>query len=123
MHVIVTQATNCQATPKSVIVCASKITLLSPEDLDSYGSPLVSGGDFFFFTAATYIHADTIKKKMSIKVLLLLPYRPTDIEATINRLVILPLFRACWLFLCFRNPPNSDRDHRIRDHSYACVYT
>ena len=22
-------------------------------------------------------------------------------------------FSACWVFLCFRNPPNSDMDHRI----------
>ena len=35
-------------------------------------------------------------------------------------------FSACWVFLCFRNPPNSDVDYRIfiaRDHSCACVYT
>ena len=28
---------------------------------------------------------------------------------------------ACWVFLCFRNPPNSDV--RLHDHSYAWVYT
>ena len=48
--------------------------------------------------------------------------------ATINRLIILPLFSACWVFLCFRKTPNSDTDYRtfltcIRDHSYAWVYT
>ena len=32
--------------------------------------------------------------------------------ATINRLIILPLFSACRVFLCFRKTPNSDTDYR-----------
>ena len=47
------------------------------------------------------------------------------IVTTINRLIILPLFTfsACWVFLCFRNPPNSDITWTtglltcVRDHS------
>ena len=37
--------------------------------------------------------------------------------------------KACWVFSCFRNPPNSDMDYIsltcVRDHSYeyVCVYT
>ena len=31
----------------------------------------------------------------------------------INRLIILPLFSACWFFSCFSNPPNSDMDYMI----------
>ena len=49
-------------------------------------------------------------------------------EATSNRLIILPLFSACWVFSCFRNPQNSDMTTEsssltcVRYHSYACVY-
>ena len=35
-------------------------------------------------------------------------------------------FCACWVYLCFRNPPNSDRDYRIfnvRTWSFLCMYT
>ena len=34
------------------------------------------------------------------------------------------LFSECWLFLCFRNPPNSDMDYRIiivHTWSFLCV--
>ena len=50
------------------------------------------------------------------------------IVATINRLIILPLFSACWVFSisCFHNPPNSDMDWgslAYVHHQNACVYT
>ena len=63
---------------------------------------------------------------------LLLPYGILikNIVATINKVIILPLFSICWVFLCFRNPPNSDMEWWtagsltcVHDHSYACVYT
>ena len=45
------------------------------------------------------------------------------ILATINKLIVLPLFNACWVFSCFRNPPNSDNRYLMwaRDHSDACA--
>ena len=44
--------------------------------------------------------------------------------ATINRLITLPLFSACWVFSCFCNPLNSDMDYRIfnvHTWSFLCV--
>ena len=48
---------------------------------------------------------------------------------TINRLIILPHFSACWVFSCFHNPPHSDMDYRIFNvrtwyflcHAYTCT--
>ena len=51
------------------------------------------------------------------------------IVTTINWLIFsLPLFSACWVFSCFRNPLNSDIDYIgylacVHDHSYVGVYT
>ena len=44
--------------------------------------------------------------------------------ATINRLIILPLFSAWWVFSYFCNPPNSDIDYRIfnmHTWSFLCM--
>ena len=45
-------------------------------------------------------------------------------SATMNRLIILPLLNACWVFSCFRNAPNSDMHYRIfhvHTWSFLCM--
>ena len=40
---------------------------------------------------------------------------------TINRLIILSLFHACWVFSSFHNALNSDMDYRIFNLSLTCA--
>ena len=62
----------------------------------------------------------------------IIPFRkfrpPYPGKTTAVTQVVLPslYLSACWVFLCFRNPPKSGMDYRffnVRDHSFACVYT
>ena len=46
------------------------------------------------------------------------------IVATVNRLIILPLFSTCSVCSCFRNPPNSDMNYRILNvRTWSFLYT